>query len=745
MRQTLLFLLLLSSTPAFTQSLTLSRKIQSLETLNQQVPTLARQLLALYESPDRITYLDNRFRLEMAAGQFAEALKTLDSSRQAMGIAASPDIAAVGIQFQTYALTRMGNATAAQFFQAYSDTLAAVYARLPLEAQTIAAEFFSGDTTQIGQQLQKLIEEISDKDAITIDEARLLVRNWNSYTVYRQVLPPGRRFLENEDNKKYVIEDSLLIPGHGNALLSAVVVRPRNLNGPAPVILTSNIYAGPGDKNRAKEAAAQGYVGVVINTRGKFRSPDAIEPYEHDGADIYAALDWISKQPWCNGKAGMYGGSYLGFSQWAALKKVHPILKTAVPQVAVGAGIDFPRFNGVGYGYSLQWIHYVSNNKLTDYPEFSNAARWTELFNKWFQSGLPFRKLDSLDGRPNALFQRWLDHPEFDRFWQQTIPVDQDFAKINIPLLTITGYFDDDQRGALHYYMQHHNWNKKADHYLFIGPFDHGGAQSNSSTEVRGYTVDSVGVMSINDLVWDWFNYQLRDGEKPKQLLNKITYQVMGTNEWKGAPSLKEISNDSLKLFLTHRFSEGSLSLQSQKPVKQGWLEYSLDFTKRPLVDYTPMIQSKALPPLNHLLVFMSDPLEKDLIMNGSMSGSLQLILNKKDADLSFDLYEYTADSNYILLSSTTERISFVLNPRKRTLVQPGKPLSLPVYNAYFSSRKLQKGSRLVLVAGGIRDAGMEINYGSGKPVADESIADGKVPLQIQWSNQSYITIPVKR
>ena len=66
--------------------------------------------------------------------------------------------------------------------------------------------------------------------------------------------------------------------------------------------------------------ADNGYVGIIAFTRGKGKSPQNIEPFEHDASDVYDVIDWISKQPYCNGSVGMWGGSYLGFTQWAAAK-----------------------------------------------------------------------------------------------------------------------------------------------------------------------------------------------------------------------------------------------------------------------------------------------------------------------------------------------------------------------------------------------------------------------------------------
>lgn len=85
--------------------------------------------------------------------------------------------------------------------------------------------------------------------------------------------------------------------------------------------------------NEAIYAADHGYVGIVADTRGKRLSTDKIEPYEHEQEDVNSVLDWIVQQPRSNGKVGMYGGSYSGFAQWAAVKHPHPSLTTMFPML----------------------------------------------------------------------------------------------------------------------------------------------------------------------------------------------------------------------------------------------------------------------------------------------------------------------------------------------------------------------------------------------------------------------------
>ena len=129
----------------------------------------------------------------------------------------------------------------------------------------------------------------------------------------------------------YHVYDSVLIPSKEGALISALVVLKKEQQQPLPVILQFTIYARHTDIKKAIEAAEKGYVGVMAYSRGKRYGTGEIMPYEHDAKDVYEVIDWISKQKWCNGKIGMYGGSYNGFTQWAAMKRRHSALKTIVP------------------------------------------------------------------------------------------------------------------------------------------------------------------------------------------------------------------------------------------------------------------------------------------------------------------------------------------------------------------------------------------------------------------------------
>lgn len=93
----------------------------------------------------------------------------------------------------------------------------------------------------------------------------------------------------------------------------------------------SSTYTGL--KYEAETFNSRGFVFVAQDVRGKFRSTGQTEPYEHDVNDAYDTVEWISRQPWSNGKVGAVGASYYGFTCWATVACGHPCVQAAIPQV----------------------------------------------------------------------------------------------------------------------------------------------------------------------------------------------------------------------------------------------------------------------------------------------------------------------------------------------------------------------------------------------------------------------------
>ncbi len=528
----------------------------------------------------------------------------------------------------------------------------------------------------------------------------------------------------------YTIRDSVLIPTRSGINISAIIVRKKTDIAPLPVVLFyTTYYQGPGDAIFGKRTADKDYVGIVAYARGIRTDLKNYAPFEHEGTDVYDVIDWISKQPWCNGSVGMFSGSYTGYSQWAAVKKIHPALKTIVPQVAVMPGYDFPMENNVPLSHMLSW----SNDNI-----YKNKALPRNLPFDYFEKGTAYNKLDSLAGSPNPIFQKWLAQPAYDSYWQAMVPTPGEYANISIPVLSTTGYYDGSQIGAIQYFKLHNKYNKKTEHYFVIGPYDHWSGQRKPSKNLMGYAIDSVANISMMDLAYQWLDYVLKGKPKPALLKDKVNYQVMGTNQWRHASSLQNINNDTLTFFLDGK------TLGSLKPKAKGSEKQKVDFKDRESQNnyFTPEIIFDSLDASNGL-VFTSKPFEKTFSMNGSFCGNLFATITKKDMDVSLALYELMPNGKYFFLTRYVGRASYAKNNSKRQLLHPNQKESIPFDNTRFVSKQISKGSRLVILLNINKHPFEEVNYGSGKPVSEETIKDAGEPLQIEWHNDSFIKIPV--
>jgi len=578
-------------------------------------------------------------------------------------------------------------------------------------------------------------------------EAVDLLRKYQLYEASLATQPLIGPLLAEDDQRRYVIDDAVMIPTPDGATLSAMVFRSKTGASPGPAALFFNIYPDT-DRTAAREAAAHGYVGVVADTRGKRLSPDPIVPYEHEVEDTNTVIDWIARQPWSNGKVGMWGNSYAGFAQWAATKKLHPALKTIVPSAAAIPGLGLPMENNVFLNANYGWVFYVTNNKLLDDKTYFDPARWASLNQRWYESGRPYREIDQVDGTANPLLQRWLMHPAYDRYWQAMVPYGPDYSRIKIPVLTITGYYDDGQISAVHYLREHYRYDRNAEHYLLIGPYQHFSAQAPRKPSVfAGYEIDPVAQINTKEIIFQWMDHVMRGAARPAILQDKINYEVMGGNEWKHAQSVEKMG-EALTLYLTTTPVGAHHLLSRNRPTRSGFLEQTVDLADRSSSTngyyYPSPIIIESFEPGGGF-TYLSEPFDAPVSVSGIITGEIRATINKKDFDLSLVVYEVMPDGKLFHLTYFLGRASFAKDMTRRKLLTPGKMESIPFDRTRLVSRRLSKGSRLLVVVNVNKNPFAQVNYGTGKDVSDESSADGKVPLRVRWHSESFVRIPIAR
>jgi hypothetical protein len=193
-----------------------------------------------------------------------------------------------------------------------------------------------------------------------------------------------------------------------------------------------------------------------------------------------------------------------------------------------------------------------------------------------------------------------------------------------------------------------------------------------------------------------------------------------------------------LTLYLDHT------TLATQKPKKKECENQTVNFKDRESQNnyFTPQIIFDTLDASNGL-IFKTQTFENDFSINGSFFGDLFATINKKDMDVSLALYELMPDGKYFFLTRYVGRASYAKDNSKRQLLKPNKKESIPFDNTRFVSKKISKGNQLVILLNINKHPFEIINYGSGKPVSDETIKDAGEPLQIKWHNDSFIKIPI--
>lgn len=633
------------------------------------------------------------------------------------------------------------------FEEAYKLAFQDVFTHLDADAAQDASFALGTSVERLEAELQRQLKEYAGKTEIPLKDAVNLIRQYLAWLAYSKIIPLSPMLLKEDDQRRYVTEE-LLIPTADGAQIATLLMRPREQNADAKkytTLMSFTIYADDNwSRADAKKMAAHGYAGVVSFTRGKSRSPDKIVPYEHDGEDARTVIAWIEKQGWSDGKVGMYGGSYSAFTQWSAAKKIPKALKAMAVSASTTPGIDVPAEGNVFMNFLYPWIPYVTNNKTLDNDAYGDEQRWKNLDKNWYTKGVAYRELDKIDGIPNPIHKRWLEHPAYDRYWQAMIPYQQEFSKITIPILSTTGYFDGAQVGALYYFQQHTQYLPTADHTLLIGPYNHFAMQGGVPATESGYTIEEVAKLDLAALRLQWFDYHFKGTPKPAILKDKVNYQVMGANIWKHAPSLAAMHSSHVDYYLGTPAQQGTTHQLLQKPeTKQRPITLTVDMAKRDDVHQQESLPrvSKTLNTRN-ALVFVSDTLSQATEISGLFAGHLEFIVNKKDVDLNVTLFEQMPNGDYFELASYLGRASYAKDRTERHLLQPGKRQLVDFVASRITSRQMQAGSKIIIVIGILKQADLQINYGTGKDVSDETIADAGKPIALQLLSGSYIRVP---
>lgn len=308
--------------------------------------------------------------------------------------------------------------------------------------------------------------------------------------------------------------------------------------GRFPAILCQTPYNKNGLATRAKWFAERGYVVVNSDSRGRFESAGDWDPFSSlHKTDGYDLVEWLAKQPWCTGRVGTYGLSYMGWTQWWTASQAPPSLKCIVPEVAPPDNMfNAPYQHGVLVSWAVDWA--AANSGRTPFSSGPGPYGGFATTREQDYRLTPYLELD--DRRKHGhtkWFDKWIEqNTSAGEYWQGiAYQTPESYAKIKSPSLAISGWFDANFPGTPMNYLGMKNHGSTAElrqPRLVIGPWEH---IINRNQKAADVDFGPQSLIDWNGYVCRWFDHHLKQRDNGVQNDPPVHVFVMGRNEWRAA------------------------------------------------------------------------------------------------------------------------------------------------------------------------------------------------------------------
>jgi putative CocE/NonD family hydrolase len=265
----------------------------------------------------------------------------------------------------------------------------------------------------------------------------------------------------------------------------------------------------------------------------------------------------------------------------------------------------------------------------------------------------------------------------------------------------------------------------------------------------------------MNELHRQWYEWTMRGGLKPFFLRKNVAYYVMGTERWRYADSLDEVTGTLLPLYLdsngtAHQiFASGRLRAEVGHGPEDTYVYDPRDVTiaavesaaieplsMRPIFPVDELTDQRAIfAREGKQLVYHGEPFDEDIEISGFFRLVAWLAIDQPDTDFIVAIYELDASGGSMLLTSDTMRARFRGGLREEKLIHTTDPLRYEFERFTFVSRLLRKGSRLRLVIGSVCSIFHQRNYNSGGSVSEESINEARVVTVRLFHDKRYPSV----
>ncbi len=549
------------------------------------------------------------------------------------------------------------------------------------------------------------------------------------------VLPPhiGAQAARRPYVPSEYVQRSVDIPMRDGVLLHMEILSPRAPAEPLPFLFSRTPYGvgnvRPGLSGSYKELAEEGYHFVFQDIRGRYKSEGTFvmqrppRPVDAGGAaidestDAYDSIAWmLSNVPANNGRIGMLGVSYAGWTTAMAMLDPHPALKAVSPQASPSdmfLGDDF-HHNGafrLSYGLEYAWLTEASKE---------NSVFTAERYDTydWYLSLGPLANVQTqyLKDKVLPTWNDFVEHPNYDAFWQRQA-MKPYLTRVTVPTLNVAGWWDqEDFYGPITIYRTLEAHDTNALNALVVGPWWHGGWNGPGQ---------KIGAIDFGSETGKWFREEMQAPffakylkDKGSFVLNEATVFESGSNTWRtfSAWPPKEAVVTSL-----YFQPDGRLTLEPPRFDAQGTDKYVSDpakpvpYRKRPIEStYSPkgsgwriwlLEDQRFVHNRPDVLSYETDPLTEDVVLAGDVVAKLFASTTGQDADWIvklIDVYpdsvgpDHTLGGYQLMVSNEVFRGRFHRSFEKPEALVPNR-VNLFEIDLHTQSYRFQKGHRVMV------------------------------------------------
>lgn len=450
-----------------------------------------------------------------------------------------------------------------------------------------------------------------------------------------------------------------LIPMRDGVELYTVIYAPTQPAQPLPFLFTRTPYGAdqgfsPTQNDYIKDLARDGYIFVFQDIRGRNKSEGTYQLLRpslvvgqvgiDESTDTYDTIEWLLHHvPHHNGKVGMYGISYDGWTTLMGTIRPHPALKAVSPQASPAdmfLGDDFHHNGAFRLSYSFEYAfsqEAAKTDTLFPFPQYDTYDWYLALgplanVNKtYFKNRMP-------------TWNNLVAHPNYDSFWQQQA-VTARLKAATVPTLTVAGWWDqEDFYGPLTIYQALEKNDTTHTNHLVIGPWHHGQWAYWSGEQLGNLSFGTPTAETFRQQIQaPWFAYHLK-GKGDGHFAEAVTFQT-GSNRWQRYDQWPPAGTTPRNLYLG---AGGKLSFTrplAKMPVFDEYISdpaHPVPYRHRPIEPTNAhgsgwrtwlTEDQRFVKDRPDVLSWQTDTLQQDLTVSGQLLANLYAATSGSDAD----------------------------------------------------------------------------------------------------------------